>query len=111
MNKLAEAVYEEIRTTMSESHFQFNIDQLPSAYGDPIMIQQVFLNLLTNAIKFTGPKDTAVIEVGGHSGENENVYYVRDNGVGFDMQYADKMFGTFQRLHGDEEVSGTGIGL
>jgi light-regulated signal transduction histidine kinase (bacteriophytochrome) len=75
------------------------------------MIQQVFLNLLTNAIKFTGNKDTAVIEVGGHSGENENVYYVRDNGVGFDMQYADKMFGPFQRLHSDKEFSGTGIGL
>jgi PAS domain S-box-containing protein len=111
MNKLVGAVYEEIRTTMSESHFQFDIGQLPSAYGDPIMIQQVFLNLLTNAIKFTGNKDTAVIEVGGHSGENENVYYVRDNGVGFDMQYADKMFGPFQRLHSDKEFSGTGIGL
>jgi light-regulated signal transduction histidine kinase (bacteriophytochrome) len=96
---------------MSESHFQFDIGQLPSAYGDPIMIQQVFLNLLTNAIKFTGNKDTAVIEVGGHSGENENFYYVRDNGVGFDMQYADKMFGPFQRLHSDKEFSGTGIGL
>jgi PAS domain S-box-containing protein len=111
MNKLVGAVYEEIRTTMSESHFQFDIGQLPSAYGDPIMIQQVFLNLLTNAIKFTGNKDTAVIEVGGHSGENENFYYVRDNGVGFDMQYADKMFGPFQRLHSDKEFSGTGIGL
>jgi PAS domain S-box-containing protein len=111
MNKLAEAVYEEIRTTMSESHFQFNIDQLPSAYGDPLMIHQVFLNLLTNAIKFTGPKDTAVIEVGGWNEDGENVYYVRDNGVGFDMQYADKMFGPFQRLHTDKEFSGTGIGL
>ncbi len=111
MNKLAEAVYEEIRTTMSESHFQFNIGQLPSAYGDPIMIHQVFLNLLTNAIKFTGPKDTAVIEVGGRSEDGENVYYVRDNGVGFDMQYVDKMFGPFQRLHSDNEFSGTGIGL
>jgi len=111
MNKLIGAVYEEIRTNMSESQFQFDIGQLPSAYGDPIMIQQVFLNLLTNAIKFTGNKDAAVIEVGGHSGENENVYYVRDNGVGFDMQYADKMFGPFQRLHTDKEFSGTGIGL
>jgi PAS domain S-box-containing protein len=111
MNKLVRVVYEEIRTTMSESQFQVDIGQLPSAYGDPIMIQQVFLNLLTNAIKFTGNKDAAVIEVGGHSGENENVYYVRDNGVGFDMQYADKMFGAFQRLHSDKEFSGTGIGL
>jgi light-regulated signal transduction histidine kinase (bacteriophytochrome) len=111
MNKLAEAAYEEIRTTMPESHFQFDIGQLPSAYGDPLMVHQVFLNLLTNAIKFTGLKDTAVIEVGGSIGENENVYYVRDNGVGFDMQYADKMFGPFQRLHSDKEFSGTGIGL
>jgi len=111
MNKLTEAVYEEIRTTMSESHFQFNIGQLPSAYGDPIMIHQVFLNLLTNAIKFTGTRDTAVIEVGGWNEDGENVYYVRDNGVGFDMQYVDKMFGPFQRLHSDKEFSGTGIGL
>ena len=111
MNKLVRAVYEEIRTNMSESQFQFDIGQLPSAYGDPIMIQQVFLNLLTNAIKFTGNKDTAVIEVGGRNEDGENVYYVRDNGVGFDMQYADKMFGPFQRLHSDKEFIGTGIGL
>jgi PAS domain S-box-containing protein len=111
MNKLAGAVYEEIRTTISENHFQFNIGQLPSAYGDPIMIQQVFSNLLNNAIKFTGTRDTAVIEVGGRSEDGENVYYVRDNGVGFDMQYVDKMFGPFQRLHSDKEFSGTGIGL
>lgn len=111
MNKLAGAVYDEIKTTMPEKYIQFNIGQLPSAYGDPLMIHQVFLNLLTNAIKFTGPKDKAVIEVGGWSENGENVYYVRDNGVGFDMQYVDKMFGPFQRLHSDEEFSGTGIGL
>jgi two-component system sensor kinase len=111
MNKLIGAVYEEIRTTMSESHFQFNIGQLPSTYGDPIMIHQVFTNLLNNAIKFTGTRDTAVIEVGGWNEDGENVYYVRDNGVGFDMQYVDKMFGAFQRLHSDKEFGGTGIGL
>ncbi len=75
------------------------------------MLRQVWLNLISNAIKFTGPKPSARIEVGGRSEGDEQVYYVRDNGVGFDMAYADKLFGVFQRLHGVEEFEGTGIGL
>jgi PAS domain S-box-containing protein len=111
MNKLAAEVYDEIRTTMPERDIQFSIDLLPSAYVDPLMIHQVFFNLLSNAIKFTAPRDTAIIKIGGWSKEDENIYYVKDNGVGFDMQYADKIFGPFQRLHSDKEFSGTGIGL
>jgi len=75
------------------------------------MIRQVFVNLLSNAIKFTGPKDVAVIEVGAAEDENHNVYYVKDNGVGFEMKYADKLFGVFERLHSDDEFAGTGVGL
>jgi PAS domain S-box-containing protein len=111
MNKMAKAVCDEVRTTIPEKHIQFSIDPLPSAYGDPIMIHQVFLNLLSNAIKFTEPRETAIIKVGVLDGDNENIYYVKDNGVGFDMQYAGKIFGPFQRLHNDEEFKGTGIGL
>jgi PAS domain S-box-containing protein len=111
MNKLAKAVCDEVITNIPERHVQFSIDQLPSVYGDPIMIHQVFLNILSNALKFTEPRETAIIRVGVLNGENENIYYVKDNGVGFDMQYAGKIFGPFQRLHNDEEFKGTGIGL
>jgi PAS domain S-box-containing protein len=111
MNKLAKTVCDEVITNIPEKHIQFSIDPLPSAYGDPIMIHQVFLNLLSNAIKFTEPRETAIIKVGVLDVDNENIYYVKDNGVGFDMQYAGKIFGPFQRLHNDEEFKGTGIGL
>ena len=75
------------------------------------MIRQVFVNLLSNALKFTRPRQAARIEVGGKVEEKQNVYYVRDNGVGFDMQHADKLFKVFERLHTQEEFDGTGIGL
>ena len=111
MYKLAKAVSDEIKATTSERKLQFDIKTLPPAIGDPGIIRQVFFNLLFNAIKFTRPKEEAVIEVGGHAEGPENVYYVKDNGIGFDMQYADKLFGAFQRLHSGEEFEGTGIGL
>ena len=75
------------------------------------MMHQVFVNLLSNAIKFSRSRETARIRVGGSIEGDEAVYYVKDNGVGFDMQYAGKLFGVFQRLHGMDEFEGTGIGL
>ena len=75
------------------------------------MLRQVFVNLLENAIKFTSKRKDAAIEVGGWATPDENVYYVKDNGVGFDEKYSDKLFGVFQRLHTDNEFSGTGVGL
>jgi len=69
------------------------------------------MNLLVNAVKFSQSKETAVIEVGGRTEGQEDIYYVKDNGVGFDERYADKLFGVFQRLHGSEEFEGTGVGL
>ena len=75
------------------------------------MIQQVVVNLLSNALKFTNGKASAVIEIGHTVADGRGVYYVKDNGVGFDMAYADRLFGVFQRLHAQEEFEGTGVGL
>src|SRR4029453_2337165 len=74
-------------------------------------MRQVFVNLLSNAKKYSSLKDEPVIEVGGNTQNGNHIYYVKDNGAGFDMKYADKLFGVFQRLHGPEEFEGTGVGL
>lgn len=89
------------------------VADLPSCEADPFLLQQVFANLLSNALKYTRMRSPARIEVGWQrrADDGETVYMVRDNGVGFDMRYADKLFGVFQRLHRAEEYEGTGIGL
>ena len=84
---------------------------LPAAHGDPALIRQVLANLLSNAVKFTSKRPDPRIEVGGEAQNGELVYYVKDNGVGFDMKYYDKLFGVFNRLVTDEEFEGTGVGL
>jgi len=109
MEALARSVYEELR--LAENELTVEIEPLPAATGDRAMMRQVFVNLLSNAIKFTRAKPDARIKVGSMSGEHEVIYYVRDNGAGFDMQYVGKLFGVFQRLHGVTEFEGTGIGL
>jgi light-regulated signal transduction histidine kinase (bacteriophytochrome) len=111
MERLAKTVFEEVKPAQPERKMRLSMKQVSPGQGDPAMIKQVFSNLLSNAIKFTRPKETATIELGGFEKENENVYYVRDNGVGFDMQYGSKLFGVFQRLHSSEEFEGTGVGL
>ena len=75
------------------------------------MLRQVLMNLISNAIKYTRPRDVADIEIGSRAENGEQLYYVKDNGVGFDMRYVQKLFGVFQRLHGDQEFEGTGVGL
>ena len=89
----------------------FKLDRLPGAYGDKRLILQVFQNLLANAIKFTRNQPQAMIEVGHQRVAGEHIYFVTDNGVGFDMSHAQKLFGTFQRLHAATEFEGSGIGL
>ena len=111
VDKLARAMFDEIKATVPEREIQFDIKPLPPARVDEGMIRQVFFNLLTNAIKFTRLREIATIELGGYVEDYENIYYVKDNGVGFDMQYANKLFGAFQRLHSEKEFEGTGIGL
>ena len=111
MEKMARGVVEELRPTESGATMQFEIEHLPPVWGDSAMLRQVFMNLLSNAIKFSHPNATPKIAVGGYIEEGEAVYYVRDNGVGFDMRFANKLFGVFQRLHSINEFEGTGIGL
>ena len=90
---------------------ELRLQSLPEARGDAPLIKQVWVNLLANAVKFSGSRERAVIEVGARENEAETVYSVRDNGVGFDMRYHDKLFGLFQRLHREDEFPGSGVGL
>jgi signal transduction histidine kinase len=90
---------------------EWKIGQLPFVECDPILMPQVFQNLISNALKYSRPRSPAVIEIGQTEKEGEKVIFVKDNGVGFDMKYSDKLFGVFQRLHMAEEFEGNGIGL
>jgi PAS domain S-box-containing protein len=111
MDALAKDEFKVIRDRAPGRQIELKVGKLPPAHGDTAMICDVFANILDNAVKFTRPRRKAVIEVGGRVEGNENVYYVKDNGVGFDMRYADRIFGAFQRLHKVEDFKGTGIGL
>jgi light-regulated signal transduction histidine kinase (bacteriophytochrome) len=107
-------VQEVVRDLEPETHgrdIHWKIADLPEVMGDHAMLRVALVNLLTNAVKFTRPRKQAEIEIGSRPGQDEMVVFVRDNGVGFDMQYADKLFGVFQRLHHADEFEGTGIGL
>jgi len=110
MSGLIAEVWAEL-TENSERRPDFVFNGIPSCLGDRTLIRQVLSNLLSNAVKFSSKNDRARIEMGSRRQGNENVYYVKDNGVGFDMQYHDKLFGVFQRLHGADEFEGTGVGL
>ncbi len=111
MEELARLALKTLEPVLAGRDLKIEIKPVPPTRGDAAMIQRVWTNLLDNAIKFTRTKAGGAIEVGAQDGENETVYYVKDNGVGFDMQYVHKLFGVFQRLHGPEEFPGTGIGL
>ncbi len=111
MNRLVNDVVAELHDAEPERQVQWDIPPLPAARADRPLMQQVWINLLGNALKFTRPQKITVIEVGCRTEDDENVYYVKDNGVGFDMRYVHKLFGVFQRLHRYEEFEGTGVGL
>lgn len=112
---LDKIIAEAMSTLSSETDgrvIAWKVNPLPDINGDPAMIGTVIVNLLSNAIKFTRPRPEAEIEIGVlPPKKDEDVFYVRDNGVGFDMKYSDKLFNLFQRLHGTEEFEGTGLGL
>ncbi len=111
MEVLVEDVLDELKMTAGSSNVRFEIGCLPRACGDYSMIRQVFVNLLANAIKFTRTVEQARIEVGSEMDKQETVYFVRDNGVGFDMKEAGRLFGFFSRLHTYSQFEGTGLGL
>ena len=111
LNALAGAVMEELKPSWEGRLVDFRLEPLPYAHCDPGLMRQVFVNLLTNAVKFTRPREHALIEVGVADHPEGRALYVRDNGVGFSMKYAGKLFGIFQRLHHPEDFEGTGVGL
>jgi signal transduction histidine kinase len=111
MSELASDVFQKLKPALADQNVQFNLAPLPGTTGDPALIRQVFVNLLSNAAKYSKPRAETVIDVNGHCENGDCVYSVKDNGVGFDMTYAPKLFGVFQRLHSVEEFEGTGVGL
>lgn len=111
-NSLIDDAIAGLQTEIGERNIEWQIDRLPGVWADAAMLRQVWINLIANAVKYSRPRNPARIQIGEvDSDERETVFFVRDNGVGFDMQYRDKLFGVFQRLHRAEEFEGTGIGL
>jgi light-regulated signal transduction histidine kinase (bacteriophytochrome) len=111
LNPLAEEVRADLNRANPDRLIEWKFETLPFVECDPGLMKQVFVNLLSNAVKFTRPRQPAVIEVGVTSHNGARAVFVRDNGVGFSMKYANKLFGVFQRLHRSEDFEGTGVGL
>ena len=108
---LVRQVLANLREEQQNRHVEISISEMPACQADPALLKQVWVNLLANALKFTRQREVARISVGYQQIDNERVYFVKDNGVGFDMRYGHKLFGVFQRLHRAEEYEGTGVGL
>ena len=111
MHRLANSVFFELTTPESRESVDFRLQPLLRAKGDPTMVRQVWMNLISNALKFSSKREVPIIELGCHEETKETIYYIRDNGAGFDKQYIHKLFGVFQRLHSTREFEGTGVGL
>lgn len=112
MHALAREVFDELAASEPERTLRFDLKPLPSSCGTEALIRQVWVNLISNALKFTKKCELAEIEIGVKKDEQDGwVYYIKDNGAGFDMRYTDKLFGVFQRLHNQQEFPGTGVGL
>jgi hypothetical protein len=111
MTALARSVAEEQQAQAADRRIDVRIAELPPCEGDNSLLRQVWVNLISNAIKYTRGRSLALVEIGSQSRDGMHIYYVRDNGTGFDMRYAGKLFGVFQRLHRNEEFEGTGVGL
>lgn len=111
MKELFETVYDDLRNETEGRTIDFVVHPLPEVFGDFNLLKQVVVNLLSNAVKYTKHKKVAQIDISGSENETEIMYVLKDNGVGFDMRFVDKVFGVFQRLHTSDEFEGTGVGL
>jgi PAS domain S-box-containing protein len=111
MYGLAHSIFFELTTPESRESIDFRLQPLPRAEGDPTMVRQVWMNLISNALKFSSKRERPFIEVGWKEGTKETIYFIRDNGAGFDKRYVYRLFGVFERLHSSREFEGTGVGL
>jgi light-regulated signal transduction histidine kinase (bacteriophytochrome) len=111
LNLLVDDVITMLTPDTEGRQVEWKIAELPKIDCDPTLVRQVFQNLISNALKYSRNRTLAVIEIGHLEESGQSTLFVRDNGAGFDMKYADKLFGVFQRLHGAEEFEGTGVGL
>jgi light-regulated signal transduction histidine kinase (bacteriophytochrome) len=109
--EIVREVWDELSREIGDRNITLQVDSLPDCQADRVLLKQVYSNLLSNAIKYTRPQPEAVIQAGWTELNGEIIYWVKDNGVGFDMQYAEGLFGIFQRLHNDDRFEGHGVGL
>lgn len=108
---LVERVLKELAVEKENKNIDLRVKELPQMKGDPELLKQVYVNLISNAIKYSSKEENPVVEIGAKGEGDDTVYYVKDNGAGFNMEYKEKLFGVFQRLHGTKEFEGIGIGL
>ncbi len=111
MKSLANSIYHEVANESMRERIEFIVDDIKPAMGDPTMVRQLWANLISNAVKFSSKKEKAIINITGKQENGLYEYCISDNGVGFDMEYIDKIFGVFQRLHSSPDFEGTGVGL
>jgi PAS domain S-box-containing protein len=111
MKYMANAIYYELTSNENRQHITINIEDIPPAYADTNMMRQVWINILSNSMKYSSKRDNSIISINFKEETDKYIYCVKDNGVGFNMKYKEKLFGVFQRLHSDKEFEGTGVGL
>lgn len=110
-SRLAQNVLDELKSQYDGRRVEIKIGDLPACHGDAALLKQAWVNLISNAIKYSRGRDPAMVEIGCARENGDDIFFIRDNGAGFDMQYANKLFGVFQRLHRSDEFEGTGVGL
>jgi light-regulated signal transduction histidine kinase (bacteriophytochrome) len=111
MEQLAAESFEQVKGLYGGKPIEFSLSNIPKSQADPVLVRQVLVNLIGNAVKYSSKCDLPKVEIGSYLLDNSAVYFIKDNGVGFDMRYAEKLFGVFQRFHDVKEFEGSGVGL